>query len=59
MTNQWAKIKKAQKTKWSRQYPAIVKPAYLTYEEIVEIARDRESGLDTEQAKKGQEQQDK
>jgi hypothetical protein len=53
MTKQWKKAKKAQKTKWYGQYPPVAKLVYLTYEEIIETARDRESGLAAEQVKTG------
>lgn len=59
MTKQWKKAKKAQKTKWYGQYPPVAKPVYLTYEEVIEIARGRESGLAAEQVETGHDRQDR
>jgi Txe/YoeB family toxin of Txe-Axe toxin-antitoxin module len=53
MTNHWKKVKRAQKSKWSRRSPANVKLAYLTYEEMIEIASHRESSLENKEAVQG------
>jgi ribosomal protein L11 len=58
MTNHWKKVKKAQKLKWSRRSPANVELAYLTYEEIIEIASNRESSLVNKEANTGCDRRD-
>ena len=52
------KPRKHRKRKWHGQCPPVTKPVYLTYEEVIEIARDRESGLVAEQVKAGHDRQD-